>query len=99
MDVSEREPGSLVVEIGGQLDLDTATGIEAQVNAILARPATVVALDLTRLEFMDSSGITLLLRLTNHFGPLEVLGARAIIRRIIEVTGLAGVLKCEPPTE
>jgi anti-anti-sigma factor len=44
---------------------------------------------------MDSSGIALLLRLTNHFGPLRVHGAGEMIRRVIEITGLTETLQLE----
>ncbi len=49
-------------------------------------------LDLSGLAFMDSSGLALLLRVANRLGPLRVFGASPLIRRVIEATGLTGIL-------
>jgi anti-anti-sigma factor len=92
MSVSEVGEGTLVVSVAGELDLDTVTGLEKDIAALLERPATAVRLDLGALAFVDSSGLGLLLRIANHFGPLVVLGASASVRRLVEVTGLGDVL-------
>jgi anti-anti-sigma regulatory factor len=41
---------------------------------------------------MDSSGLALLLRVANRLGPLRVYGASVLIQRVIEATGLTGIL-------
>jgi anti-sigma B factor antagonist len=93
MEVSEAETGHLVVRISGEIDLSSVTGLEVQVDDLVTRRAEQVDLDLSELSFMDSSGIALLLRITNHFGPVEVTGANQLIRRVVEATGLAEILK------
>jgi anti-sigma B factor antagonist len=90
--VSEPEPGRFVVGFSGELDIVSVEAIEPQVEDLLVRPATRVDLDLTDLAFMDSSGLAVLVRLANQFGPLRVSGARPLLRRVIEVTGLTGIL-------
>ena len=44
---------------------------------------------------MDSSGLALLLASANRLGPLRVFGASLLIRRVIEVTGLTGILQLQ----
>jgi anti-sigma B factor antagonist len=93
--LSETEPGRVTVHISGELDIVSVDHLNGQMDDLLAQAPAGIALDLTGLEFMDSSGLALLLRLTNRFGPCRVRGANPIIRRVIEVTGLAGILRLE----
>jgi anti-sigma B factor antagonist len=96
--LAEPEPGRFVVGFSGELDIVSVEGLEAQVEDLLVRPATQVDLDLTELTFMDSSGLAVLVRLANQFGPLRVRGARPLVRRVIEVTGLTEILQLEEET-
>jgi anti-sigma B factor antagonist len=93
VNISEPEPGRFVVGFSGELDIVSVEGIEAQVEDLLVLPATRVDLDLTDLAFMDSSGLAVLVRIANQFGPLRVVGARPLVRRVIEVTGLTEILQ------
>jgi anti-sigma B factor antagonist len=91
----ESGSGRLTVSLSGELDIVSVDAIEPALDDILARPASGVDLDLTELAFMDSSGLAVLVRLANTFGPLRVIGARPLIRRVIEVTGLHEILRLE----
>jgi anti-anti-sigma factor len=84
-----------VVKISGELDIVSVSYLDDQIAALLGRAADRVDLDLSDLEFMDSSGISLLLRISNQFGPLHVRGARPLVRRVVEVTGLTAVLRMD----
>lgn len=92
IDVSEGEPGCFTAIVSGELDIQSVDALAASVDDLLARPVTRIDFNLSGLEFMDSSGLALLLRLTNQFGPARVSGAKPLIRRVIEVSGLDGVL-------
>ena len=91
--VSEGSPGCLTVKLSGELDILSVDRLNGQIEKLLASSAEKVALDLSDLTFMDSSGIGMLLRLTNQFGPSDVHGASALIRRVISVTGLTDILR------
>ena len=52
--------------------------------------------DLTTLDFMDSSGIAMLLRVTSGIEVVQIRNPSNVIRRIIESTGLGDVLRVEP---
>jgi anti-sigma B factor antagonist len=59
----ERADGATVISVFGEVDLSTADQLEAALAALAAhRRATV--LDLSGVEFMDSSGIGVLVRAT-----------------------------------
>jgi anti-sigma B factor antagonist len=90
--------GNLIAKISGELDIVSVTSLEDQIADFLGRPAARVDLDLSDLEFMDSSGIALLLRISNQFGPVQMRGAKPLIRRVVEVTGLTAVLHLDDET-
>jgi anti-anti-sigma factor len=98
IELSEGEAGHMTARISGELDIVSAGHLRAQVDELLARSPTRLDLDLSGLAFMDSSGLALLLRLTNRLGPLRVFGANLLIRRVIEATGLTGILQLQGTT-
>jgi anti-anti-sigma factor len=90
LDVVEAGGDGLVVELSGELDLAGLPAVDRAAAALLTRPAQPVVLDLGGLTFLDSSGVTLLVRLANHFGQVRTRAASPPVRRVIEVLGLAG---------
>jgi anti-anti-sigma factor len=95
LEVSESAPGNYTAFISGELDIESVARLNDRVDQLLTSPVSHLKFDLSDLEFMDSSGLGLLLRLTNQFGPAQVHGARPLIRRVIEVSGLTEVLQLE----
>jgi anti-anti-sigma factor len=57
------ERSRVVVTPEGELDIATAAPLEQEVHGLCARGFTDICLDLSRLDFFDSSGLRLLLRL------------------------------------
>ena len=78
----------VVVGLGGELDIAGLPAIEAELEALLARAAQPVVLDLAELGFLDSSGVTVLIRIANHFGQVRTRNASSAVRRVVEVLGL-----------
>jgi anti-sigma B factor antagonist len=89
LDVST-SPAGLVVQLAGELDLASIPDVTAGVQELLTRDPQPVLLDLGRLGFLDSSGVTLLVRIANHFDDVRTRNAPEPVRRVIEVLGLAG---------
>jgi anti-anti-sigma regulatory factor len=48
---------------------------------------------MSKVDFMDTSGVALLVRIANRFGPVEIHNANPIVSRAIEALGLAGRLR------
>ena len=94
--VSEPAPGRLIVAMGGEYDIASIQHLSAELDALLQRHAESVSLDMTELTFMDTSGVALLLRIANHFGPIEVRGASPLIRRTVQALGLSERLRMQP---
>jgi len=88
--------GTPVLKLRGELDMLSATALRETVDGLVADHCGRVVFDLSDLQFMDSSGIAVLVFAANNIGDFELRNASPIIRRIIEVTGLTGFLRLDP---
>jgi anti-anti-sigma factor len=75
------------VAVTGEVDMSTADDLYRAATKDRAAAAT---LDLRAVTFFDSAAIHAVLRLAEHYGPrLRVLPS-AQVRRVLEISGLAG---------
>ena len=88
-----------VVEVGGDIDIATVTGLEEPVIAAIEGGRRPVVLDLTECAFIDSSGIRLLLRAhrllhggSNHQRPCLAVVAIGHVARMLEITAVDKVI-------
>jgi anti-sigma B factor antagonist len=86
---ADPDRGALVVALGGELDIASLSDVTPQLDALLAREPQPVHLDLAGLQFMDSSGVTVLIRIANHFAPVTAGNATPVVARVVQVLGLA----------
>jgi len=86
----------IVIELSGELDLSNVGTLRAKLEPVVAARPRPVVFDLHNLEFMDSSGIALLLQIAAKARSVRVRQPSALVRRMIEVTGLSDVLVVEP---
>jgi anti-sigma B factor antagonist len=89
--------GEHTLVLSGELDLNSAPLLSTTLRLICAEPATsVVVLDLSRLTFMDSTGIHVLLRTkelcAEHGSQFEIVLGGAQVTRVLQITGLLGQL-------
>lgn len=84
-------PGTVRVIAAGELDLASTPLLEAELSAV-DEHATVVILDLSRLTFMDSSGLQLIVhtqrRLTEAHRTLKLIRGSSQIQRLFLLSGL-----------
>lgn len=80
----------------GELDLATVTALDQALSELVAAGFSCLVLDLSKLRFMDSSGIHLILR---YYEALEaddrqftLIPGPWQVQRVLEITGLAGQL-------
>ena len=85
-----------VVALRGDLDIATADQLEEVVAPILRRNPARLVLELSRLEFADSSAIAQWVRWAAHVDELELRNPPELIRRVITSMGLAETLQMTP---
>lgn len=93
---SERHGTDHVVAVSGELDLATAQGVEDALKAAETSDADRVILDLSALEFIDSTGVQLVI-LANARSQvdgcrLRLLRGPAQVQRVFELIGVADTL-------
>jgi anti-anti-sigma factor len=97
---SERHQQILVIALAGSLDALTADQTQATIATELNGGEPQVVLDLSRVDFMSSSGIRMLLEMLKQSrgtgGDLRLAAAQPGVQRTLEIAGLVRLLKIYP---
>ncbi len=91
MDVRD-EDGTVVVVMSGELDMTGVITARAAIDAALGGHPRRVILYAGGLDYIDSSGIALLVLLTHKAQEVQVRNPTPIVRQLIEMTGLSAIL-------
>jgi len=88
---SEREGDAQVIELSGELDLDGAPRLEEELRRVEASDVHSIVVDLGELEFIDSTGIRLLVMASERCpdGRFSLLRGPRPVHRVFEITDLA----------
>jgi anti-anti-sigma factor len=85
--------------VTGEIDLASSGWLTREIEAAVAMaaeaPDTSVVVDLSKVSFLDSSGINALItgsRLAGGAGHFRVTGATGFVREVLEFTGVWGHL-------
>ncbi|WP_300610052.1 STAS domain-containing protein [Trebonia sp.] len=96
--VSSRSHGDhAIVTASGEIDLYTAPRLHSELAAVIASsaPGSRVIVDMSGVEFCDSTGMNVLLtclrQARERGGELELAAPRLAVRKILQVTGLDSV--------
>jgi anti-anti-sigma factor len=97
----EELEGVLVIAVRGELDLNTAPRLEELLEPALASGDFPVAIDLSACEFIDSTGIALIVRawqtLADSDNPgFALCGLDDQVRRLLRITGLESSIPIHP---
>jgi anti-sigma B factor antagonist len=93
----ELEDGIRVFTVRGELDMSTAPELERALEGALADPDSSVMLDLCECEFIDSTGIALIVRAWQRLdreagndgrGRLVLCSHNHQVRRLLKITGV-----------
>ena len=92
--VGDLEQGVRTISVRGELDLSTAPELEGPLDQTLESGEGSVLIDLSQCEFIDSTGIALIVRAWQRLSSGE--NGRALVicsqndqvRRVLEITGL-----------
>ena len=94
----ERKGNALIARLSGELDHSAATRLRGELDALIDETGvTRLLLDVSALEFMDSSGIGLVIgrykRLAKRGGSVAVIGSNPRIDRIFNMAGLYSLVE------
>jgi anti-sigma B factor antagonist len=95
--VAKLEDGVRVVSVRGELDLSTAPELEPALEEAIAPGDASVLIDLSECEFIDSTGIAMIVRAWQRLddaangegvGRVVICGGNDQVRRVLDITGL-----------
>jgi len=85
-----------VIRLSGELDMVSVERVRSVVEGALTAEDDRLAFDVSELQFMDSSGIALLVSAARTARQVELRHPTPIVRRLIELTGLTELLLMVP---
>jgi anti-sigma B factor antagonist len=90
------DAGVAVIRLAGEIDMSNVDSLRDVIEPVLEDAPARVDFDLSDLAFMDSSGIALLLRVAAKTGSVYLRNPSALLRRMVEATGLSEILVIVP---
>ena len=88
--------GTDLVQLAGRLDSVGVASIEAALSAAIAAGGARVLVDLSQVTFLASIGIRALLTharaLARRGGSLALVGPRAVVAEVLDVTGIGKII-------
>lgn len=87
------ENGAPLVAVSGELDLASTPALEQELERVSATAPSLVIIDLRELDFMDSTGLSVLIRAHQQSQQcgyrLGIVNGSRQIRRLLTLTGVA----------
>ena len=94
------QDGRSVVATTGEVDLYTAPTLDAELTRVVSSGVTAVVVDLTGVEFLDSTGLSVIVkalkRVREAGGTLSVVVASERVAKVFRITGLDQILPVHP---
>ena len=97
--VSEQESDvAAVLAVAGAVDMVTAPQLQEHVNTILARRPTALVIDLSRVEFLGTAGIAVLVHVRNDAAdmPFAVVAHGPATSRPLQLLGIDKIFPVYP---
>jgi anti-sigma B factor antagonist len=87
------EDHTTVISVSGELDLASSPALEEELERVAKSDATVIVVDLAELEFMDSTGLSVLVRAHQRAQDsgrrLGLVNGSQQVQRLLALTGVA----------
>jgi len=86
-----------VVELAGEIDMQCSMDLRASLLELLREKPTALVVDMTHVEFMDSSGLATLVEALQwsrrHGGKLKLVGLQPRVRSVFEISQLETIFE------
>ncbi len=100
LDEEEIDARTQVLTVSGEIHVSTAPEFSRRLNDAIARGKTGIVLDLTPTEFIDSTGLSVLLnglrRVTRQRGRMALVCTNPTVLRLFEITRLDSTFEIRP---
>ncbi len=98
MEITVREQGGVsVLQINGRLDLASGSQLKEQVKKLLAKNVTAVHLNMSNVEFINSSGLGALVSIMKEIrlfkGRLTMSNLASYVQEIFDITQLSHIFE------
>ncbi len=98
MEITVREQGGVsVLQINGRLDLASGSQLKEQVKKLLAKNVTSVHLNMSNVEFINSSGLGALVSIMKEIrlfkGRLTMSNLASYVQEIFDITQLSHIFE------
>lgn len=90
------DPTGPIIHLAGELDLASVDSAKKGIGLYVTGQPAHVTFDLEKLTFMDSSGIALLVQVSNDVGQISLIHVTPIVHRVLEATGLLAHFGLDP---
>jgi anti-anti-sigma factor len=91
------EGSAVVIVLGGELDLASSPQLEQSLEQVWTTDADPLVIDLRELEFMDSTGLSIIVRaqqrMTEDGRQLSIVRGSQQVQRLLDLTGVAERLR------
>ncbi len=92
-----REGETATIVVSGELDLASGPQLEAELERVFTPQTRLLVVDLRGLEFMDSTGLSILVRghqrLTSEGCEMGLVRGSSQVQRLLDLTGVAERLR------
>jgi anti-sigma B factor antagonist len=98
LELTAADAGSLII-VRGEVDMATAPQLRDALNQVIDSGSQRIVLDCRALEFLDSSGIGVLVAARNRLGDdgeIVLDSPQAHVRKVLEITGVDSHLSVVP---
>jgi len=87
------EGRAAIIVVTGELDLASSPALEAELQRVSGTETELLVLDLRRLEFMDSTGLSIIVKAHQHLADegrtLCLIRGPQQVQRLLDLTGVA----------
>ncbi len=87
---------AVVVAVAGELDALSAPQLDEHLTEVLAESPSLVVMDLTEVDFLDSTGLGVLIKALTHLretgGELAVVATSPRILKVLTITGMDQIM-------
>jgi len=103
LDEEQRDPDTRVISVAGEIHVTTAPEFSQRLNDAISAGTRGVVIDMSGVEFIDSTGLSVLLnglrRVTRSDGRLALVVTNPTVLRLFEITKLDSTFDIQPTVE